>query len=174
LRQHALHQRFHRYVSLRDYIPGPANTMADDASRRFDLSDADLLTHFNATYPQAHPWHLYRPKRNILSSATSALHKQPSPRALFLQTPMPPLPTGPDGPHSAPPSPSILPFIRSRIPSHTSRSSLTGTAPEPLTPANAWSAAAPWRVPYAALAKRLRVWGPRTPGSHPRATSTSA
>jgi hypothetical protein len=149
------------------------NTMADDASRLFHLDDAHFLTYFNATYPQALPWHLYRPSPPMLSSAISALRKQPSPRALFLQTPPPPLPIGRGGPPSVTTSPSILPFIRSRIPSRISKSSPTVTELEPLTPASAWSEAVQWRVPYAALAKRLPAWGPRTHGSHLKATSTS-
>ncbi|MFN9916368.1 MAG: hypothetical protein ACK53L_27510, partial [Pirellulaceae bacterium] len=42
------------------------------------------------------------------------------------------------------------------------------------TPATALSGAAPWKVPYAALAKRSRLWGPQTPGSRSQAPSTSA
>ena len=35
--------------------------MADDASRLFELSDAELLTHFNAVCPQMNHWRLARP-----------------------------------------------------------------------------------------------------------------
>jgi hypothetical protein len=42
LRLMSLHQRFHRYVPLHDYLPGPLNSMADDASRLWHLSDTDL------------------------------------------------------------------------------------------------------------------------------------
>lgn len=169
LRQHALHQRFHRYVSVRDYIPGPENTMADDASRLFHLSDDAFLTYFNSTYPQALPWHLYHPSLPMLSSAICALRKQMSPRESFLHEPLPPLPTGLSGPISAPPSKWILPSVRSRIPYRISKSLPTDTATASSTPAAVLSAHAPWKVPYAALAKRLRVWGPRTHGSTPRA-----
>ena len=44
LRLFALHQRHYRYCSTFDYLPGPINVMADDASRRWDLSDDQLLT----------------------------------------------------------------------------------------------------------------------------------
>ncbi|MFN7879320.1 MAG: hypothetical protein ACK5P1_04835, partial [Sphingobacteriia bacterium] len=54
LRLQALHQRQHRYVALKDYIPGPLNSMADDASRLTDLTDVALLRHFNSRYPQTH------------------------------------------------------------------------------------------------------------------------
>jgi hypothetical protein len=47
----SLHQRQHRYLSKHDYIPGPANMMADDASRLWHLDDTALLTHFAQFYP---------------------------------------------------------------------------------------------------------------------------
>ena len=60
LRLGALHQRYHRYVPQHDYVPGKANVMADDASRRWDLSDSALLSHFNSTYPQDTSWTFLR------------------------------------------------------------------------------------------------------------------
>jgi hypothetical protein len=56
LRLQALYQRRHQYVPTYDYLPGPANTMDDDCSRRRDLSDSHLLLHFNALSPQTRPW----------------------------------------------------------------------------------------------------------------------
>ena len=47
----SFHQRGHRYVAVHNHIVGKANVMADDASRRWDLSDTDLLTYFNSYYP---------------------------------------------------------------------------------------------------------------------------
>jgi hypothetical protein len=44
LRVRAIHQRYHCYVPLKDYIPGPVNSMADNASRLFQLSDFKFLT----------------------------------------------------------------------------------------------------------------------------------
>ena len=59
LRLNALHQRHFRYVPQHDFIAGSAtNVMADDASCRWDLSDQDLLTHFNSIYPQVTSWML--------------------------------------------------------------------------------------------------------------------
>jgi hypothetical protein len=52
----ALHQRHHRYVLLHDFIPGMANVMADDCSRLFNLTDSQLLSHFNSSFPQTRPW----------------------------------------------------------------------------------------------------------------------
>lgn len=45
LRHSSLHQHFFCYVPQFDDIPGPANVMANDASRRWDLLDTELLSH---------------------------------------------------------------------------------------------------------------------------------
>ena len=171
LRQHAMHQRYHRYIALKDYIPGPMNTLADDASRLTHLSHADFLTHFNTVYPQATPWHLYLHKPSMISSAISALRTQMSPLASFLREPQPPQLTGTSGTISVPPSVSLLPYKTSPIPSRIYKSSPTGTVPASSALPVAQFGAAPWKVPYAALDKRSRVWGPRTPASLLRATS---
>ena len=44
------------HVPLHDFFAGSLNRMGDDASRLFDMTDAELLTYFNATYPQKKPW----------------------------------------------------------------------------------------------------------------------
>jgi hypothetical protein len=56
LRLQALHQRQYRYVPTYDYLPGPVNIMSDDFSRRWDLSDSQLLHHFKSSFPQTRPW----------------------------------------------------------------------------------------------------------------------
>ena len=58
LRTVSLHQRAHRYIAQRFYIPGPANVLADLASRRFDLSDAALLATLNSRAPHSQPWQM--------------------------------------------------------------------------------------------------------------------
>jgi hypothetical protein len=50
-RLQALHQLKHRCVPTYDYLPGPANLMAEHCSRHWDLSDSQLLLHFNASFP---------------------------------------------------------------------------------------------------------------------------
>ena len=65
----ALHQHHHRYVAQHDYFAGKANVIANDARRRWDLSDADLISHFNAHYPQATSWTLL----TLLAATHSAL-----------------------------------------------------------------------------------------------------
>ena len=64
-----MHQRFHRYIQLKDYVPGHKNRLADDASRRLlHHSNANFLSHFSVTYPQKQPWLLYRPQSFLLRS----------------------------------------------------------------------------------------------------------
>jgi hypothetical protein len=73
LRIQALHQRQHRYVPTFDYLPGPANVMSDDCSRRWDLTHAQLLHHFNSSYPQTQPWRLCQLSKRMHSGLISAL-----------------------------------------------------------------------------------------------------
>jgi hypothetical protein len=68
----------------------------------------------------------------------------------------------------------IRPFATSRLPSPTSKSSRIASDLASSTPADALSVGAPWKVPYGALVRRSRLWGPRTRGLPPRGTSTSA
>jgi hypothetical protein len=63
--------------------------MADDCSRLFSLSDTELLTLFNTSYLQKESWRLVQPRKEILSSAISALRSQQAEPASFLQEPPP-------------------------------------------------------------------------------------
>ena len=58
LRSSSLLQRQYRYLSQRFYIPGPANHLADVASRRFDLSNDALLSFLNSVAPHTQPWQM--------------------------------------------------------------------------------------------------------------------
>jgi hypothetical protein len=173
LRLQALHQRFHRYVPTHSYLPGPLNCMGDDASRRWDLSDDDLLTHFNLSYPQPTPWQLYRPNTEMLSAVTSALRRKRLPPESFLIVPPPLADSGAVGRTSVERSHWILPSRRSPIQSPSCKSTHTDTAPASLPPVVTLSALEQWRTPFAPLAKRSRRWGPRTSASTPTANSTS-
>ena len=161
LRMVAIHQRHHRYLNLKDYLEGKRNTMSDDASRLNQLDDAALLTYFNSHYPQAEPWALWTPTQQFLSAVTMALRRQTSPPESFLLVPPPPLATGTRGAPIAAQSEWILPFKSMKIPSPSSKSSSTATAPALSPPAVTRSDLAPWRMPYAALARRSLRWGPR-------------
>ena len=76
LRLQALHQRQYRYVPRRDYIPGPSNTMADTLSREHSWTDTELLTHFNALFPQELPWTLLRLSKPMRSKLMLALSRR--------------------------------------------------------------------------------------------------
>jgi hypothetical protein len=90
LRVFALHQRHHRYLTEVSHIPGVINTMADDASRLWHLSDSAFLSHFNTTYPQQQSWVLCPLRLNMSSAVISALQKKrPSPES-FLAEMLPP------------------------------------------------------------------------------------
>ena len=60
------------------YHPGHLNTMADDASRNFELDLTDFLSTFSSTYsPLQSPgsWHTFHPPSEIVSLVISALRK---------------------------------------------------------------------------------------------------
>ena len=162
LRLQALHQRYHRYLPLKDYIPGAENQLADLPSRLFHLTPAQLLQHFDTYYPQTLPWRLYCYNTAFVSSLTSAMRNKTCALASQLHAPAPPTPHGNAGLTSAPSITWIRPFKTSGTPSPSSKFTPTVTAPGNWHPDNARSAPAPWKIPYATLGKRLRHWGPRT------------
>jgi len=171
LRQQSMHQRFHRYVSLKDYVPGPLNALADDASRLASLDDYQFLTYFNATYPQPFPWHLCHLPPEMISCGISALHSRMSQMESFLLAPPPPRHNGPSGKTTATDLVSLRLFKTSKIRSPICRSLPIATDMGSSTLPAGLCEAAPWRVPYEALAKRWRVWGPRTLDSRRRVAS---
>jgi hypothetical protein len=71
----SLHQRHHRYQSVLHYIPGPRNLMADDCSRLWNLTDCELISYFNFTYPQKESWKMLHLKPEMTSALTSSLRK---------------------------------------------------------------------------------------------------
>lgn len=163
LRLSALHQRFYRYVPQYDYIPGPANVMADDASRRWDLSDADLLSHFNSSYAQADSWTILTLAPEIRSALTGALLRQRSTPTNLRIGAMPQPPPGASGKGFVPP-PASAPFsLMSQATRSPSSSSLPiNIARDASLPVIDPSALVRWRTPYAMWRRRSPGWGPRT------------
>jgi hypothetical protein len=93
----AIHQRSHRYRLNVDNLPGPLNVMADNLSRRWDLSDSQLLAHFNSVYPQTLSWRLCQLQPALISTAMKALSMQHcDPASLLADRPLP-IPTGTSG-----------------------------------------------------------------------------
>ena len=72
-------QRQYRYCQVNFYLPGPANVMADDASRLQHLSDDSLLSYFNQHYPQPRPWKLVTLPPEASSKLLSALRSRSPP-----------------------------------------------------------------------------------------------
>jgi hypothetical protein len=170
LRLQAIHQRHHRYLPVIQYIPGPANAMADDCSRRWDLNDAELLTLFNTCYPQTKSWRLCHLRQELHSSLTSALQKQrPAPESMLpLKTKQTGL--GQNGYNSAETCTRTQPSHLSAIPLHSSKFSPNGSATADPPAAVTLSAIARYLTPSVRWARRSPYWGPRTRDSTPRDT----
>ena len=163
LRLNALHQRAHRYVARHHYIPGPANSMADDASRLWNLSDTALLTHFNSHYPQSTSWELRHPSTTIPSALNGALFKKRCvPESLLNAIAQPTLP-GASGRPFVPVSESHPTSPRRHLTkSLFYNSSHNVTASAPYRPAVGPSGLERWRMPYEAWGRRSPGWGPST------------
>jgi hypothetical protein len=162
LRLHSLHQRHYRYYPTIDYLPGPINTMADDASRLWHLSDSALLLHFNSLYKQPQPWKLLTLRPTMNSALTMSLLCKRSKPELFLHVPVLEMPPGFSGLPTAPVSPLTPCFPMWPTPSLSSKSSLPAIGVAKLPPAAVLSDLVPWKQPSARLARRWPAWGPRT------------
>ena len=162
LRLQALHQRHYGYTAQHAHIPGRCNGMADDASRRWDLTNSQLLAHFDSTYPQATPWTWRDLPRGMLSSLTSALQKhRPAPES-FLPRETPRIARGSNGPNFAATC-TWIPF---------SRKSITPLRSSKYTPIEYVKELVPKVVnpsglellipPFVKWARRAPYWGPQT------------
>ena len=163
LRLNSMHKRAHRYVARHHYLPGSLNSMADDASRLWNLNDAELLTHFNSHYPQTASWQLHHLTQPMSLSLTGALSRRRCTPASLLSAAVPLIPHGVSGrnfvpssestPHS-PRSPATRYLFSNCLPTVTdTAASLAG---------GDRSVLAQWRTPYEAWGRRSPGWGPRT------------
>jgi hypothetical protein len=160
----SLHQRHYRYLALFDHIHGPANVMADDASRLWHLSDNALLAHFELHYPQTQPWQLCQLRPEMLSSLTLALHKKRPDPQKYLVAPLPKTTHGLCGETFAWNTMSTPYWKRSPIPSRTFKSSDSDIVMEDLPKMATPSKLAQWKTPCVRSARRWPAWGPRTIG----------
>jgi hypothetical protein len=159
----SLHQRALRYRLQVAYIPGPLNVMADDLSRRWDLSDTQLLSHFNLVYPQELRWHLCHLRSEMHSSAMSALSQQRCNLVFHGAATLPPSHMSVSGPHSVNNmtwTPSCPP---SRIQSRGFKSSLLEFEMAGFLPATAVSDLAQWRTRSISWHRRSPSWVIPTP-----------
>ncbi len=136
--------------------------MADDASRRWDLDDDALLTHFDSTYPQTTSWQL-----RTLSSDTNviligSLSKQRATLASLLSDAPPLPPRGGYGRRSVPAWASMATVTQAGTPSLFCSSLPSDIAREPSPPDANPSGLARWRRPYERWVRRTPDWGPLT------------
>ena len=135
--------------------------MADDASRRWDLSDSDLLTHFATTYPQATSWRLSPLLHDTNSALIGALCRRRLHDGFRSNATTPPTPPGRYGRSSARNFVST-PLHSAATPCDCCSCSPRATEQERSLPAVTLSALARWRTPYARSARRTPGWGPLT------------
>ena len=95
LRTASLHQRRHRYLLQHAYIPGPANVLADLASRRFDLSDDALLRLLTTLSPHAQNWRMLTTSPELVSQLTCNLLRIRPDRPYLRNAPAPSISSGP-------------------------------------------------------------------------------
>jgi hypothetical protein len=174
LRLLSLHQRHYRYLSTCDYIPGPLNVMADDASRLLHLSDTALLTHFDTSYPQNQPWRLYHLRPDMLSALITALCCKRSDPALYLPPHSPVTLPGFDGNHIAKTWESHHSARTPGIHYSTSKCLPIVTEPAASRPVVNLCDLVPWKGPSGPSARRWPYWGPRTPGLPPTENHTTS
>jgi hypothetical protein len=113
----SLHQRSERYYHSVHFIPGVANSMADDASRCWHLSDSQLLAHFESRYPQSLPWQLCHLTPKQTSELISSLRRKLVTNVSLSRPGGTRVPSGENGPSSAahstspPTSPALTPKL---------------------------------------------------------------
>ena len=96
LRTASLHQRRHRYLLQRAYIPGPANVLADIASRRFDLSDDALLRHLTTLAPHSQNWQMLTTSPELVSQLICDLLRKRPNKPYLRNGPAPSISFGPN------------------------------------------------------------------------------
>lgn len=153
------HQRTHRYCHHGWYLPGPANVMADDASRLQQLTDAAFLSHFNQHYPQPKGWRLLQVPPEISSPLVSALRSDtpqlPPPRRRSVLTPKSSGTGKPTATPSAIPSPSVMSWAKN--PSCAASSS-TASSTEKVDKPKTLSDLRQWVMPSRPSARGSPTW----------------
>lgn len=162
LRAQALHQRHHRYLARVSYIKGESNQLADECSRQWQLTDKELLTHFNSSYPQATSWQLCHLQPNTVSSLISSLRKErPAPES-WLLTPKPKTIPGSFGNSFVQNCPKAQNYTTFRNPLHSCKSLPGESEMAAYLPADSPCKLLQWQEPYWQLARSSPHWGPRT------------
>ncbi len=165
LRENSIHQREHRYCHVVRHLAGTSNTMADDASRRFDLDDSQFLHYFNTTYPQSTSWQLCPLSTELNSKLICALQQQRPDRPSLEVVPQPPPTTGPS---TGCPSSKALAWTPTSVPSQIQSPSSWCSPPECATAAPPLTAnrfvLEQLLNTYTRSQRASPTWGPQTPG----------
>ena len=162
LRIQSHHQRLHRYVPVHDYVPGSANAMADLCSRAWHLTDPQLISLLNTTYPQTRSWRPCRLNSAFALTLTSALSKTTSPTEFARKLPKPRMPIGRFGSNFAANTASTHSSVASSIRYLSSKSLPTAIATDGWPPAADAFQLNGFRTSYARWARRSNGWGPLT------------
>jgi len=163
LQMSALNQRHHRYKPETFHIPGTANKMADDCSRKWDLTDDQLLTYFDLTYPQSTSWRMLHLRPEMSSALISALLKRRSDPASYLHAMPKQNEPGSSGVRFVNPSMLTPTFRQWPIQSLYSRPSVSDGETDAFHPAATRTELAQWRTPFGLSVRGFPSWGPRTP-----------
>jgi len=153
LRLSSLHQRHHRYCLRYDHIASAGNAMADDTSRLWNLTDTQLLAHFEQNYPQSQPWQLRTLRLPMHSALISALLRTRVAPQSVLNVPTPMITPGTSGSLSAPNTKSIPFWQLSQTQSLTYKSLHNDTATAALPKMVSQSDLDQWRTPFVPLAR---------------------
>ena len=159
----SLHQRHHRYRSELNYIPGPRNTMADDCSRLWKLTDFDFISYSNITYPQKKSWKLLHLRPAMASALISSLLKKRAESASYLQGIKKHNELGQSGVRFAP---QLIPTPTSRtwpIPSRCYKPLASDGVIVDSPPVVTLIEVAQWRTPYGLSARRVFLIGDQGP-----------
>lgn len=154
----ALHQRAYRYRLRSSHIPGTLNVMADILSRRWELSDSQLLALFDTEFPQALPWQLCQLRSEMSSSAMQALWKERCSPDFLVDATLPPLPTGTSSWSSVNNLAWQPTLPRAKIQSLGCKSSPSEYETAGFRPAAGLSDLVQWRTPSYSLHRRTPCW----------------
>jgi hypothetical protein len=170
----ALHQREHGYQANVEYLEGPKNQMADDASRLWQKDDNALLTHFNSRYPQTSSWRICPLPQQTSSALISRLTPEKWPMVSSPLAPAAHAPIGTSGQTSVSPSSWTQASPSSLTPSPSSWSSQGESKMAASQPVETRSALDQQRTPYVRWARRFPHWATTIRGKARRANLISA
>ena len=159
----ALHQRAYRYRLRTSHVPGSLNVMADTLSRRWDLTDSQMLHLFNTSFPQAQPWAISQLRPAMNSSVMQALWKERCGTDFLQDATLHPAPTGISGVRSVNNIAWRPTLPRQKIQSLGFKSSVSEYATAGLHPMATLSDLAQWQTPSYLLHRRTPCWVKLTP-----------